>query len=210
MSDFLSQEDMATVAEWSSFNTGFAWEGSRQSVAFSETPVPPASQPSTSWHFGASSLSSEEEEKEEEEQEEAVPSQSARKEDLTCGKGVCVDVEKDSELSELEPHPSPATLPRQPWGGEEEVVADDGEDSFGFRKPHGECPNPDAPNRLLELIRCFQVVSPALAPHTLAAFGVEPKHCSKQMPQTHTGVGFAWLGLVLGANEPVNLPQSVQ
>lgn len=172
MSDFLSQEDVAAVAEWSSFNTGFAWEGSRQSVVFSETPVPPASQPSASWHFGASSLSSKEEEKEEEEQEEAVPSRSAREEDLTCGKGVCVDVEKDSELSELEPHPSPATLPHQPWGGEEEEVAEDGEDSFDFRKPHGECPNPDAPNRLLELIRCFQVVSPAPAPHTPATFGV--------------------------------------
>ncbi|XP_053854647.1 protein 4.1 isoform X8 [Vidua macroura] len=169
MSDFLSQEDVAAVAEWSSFNTGFAWEGSRQSVVFSETPVPPASQPSASWHFGASSLSSEEEE--EKEQEEAVPSRSASEEDLTCGKGVCVDVEKDSELSELEPPPSPATLPLQPWGGEEEV-AEDGEDSFAFRKPHGECPNPDAPNRLLELIRCFQVVSPAPAPHTPVSFGV--------------------------------------
>lgn len=111
MSDFLSREDVAAVPEWSSFNTGFAWEGSKQSVVFSETPVPPASQPSPSWHFGASSLSSEEEEKEEEEQEEAVPSLSASEEDLTCGKGVCVDVEKDLELSKREPPPSPAALP---------------------------------------------------------------------------------------------------
>lgn len=169
MSDFLSQEDVAAVPEWSSFNTGFAWEGSKQSVVFSETPVP--SQPSPSWHFGASSLSSEEE-KEEEEQEEAVPSLSASEEDLTCEKGVCVDVEKDSELSEPEPPPSPAALPRQPWGGEEKEVAEDGEDSFAFRKPRGECPNPDAPNGLPELIRCFQVVSPAPAPLSLAAFGV--------------------------------------
>ncbi|XP_063274957.1 protein 4.1 isoform X10 [Prinia subflava] len=144
MSDFLSQEDVAAVAEWSSFNTGFAWEGSKQSVVFSETPVPPTSQPSPSWHFGACSLSSEEEQKEEEEQEEAVPSHSTSEEDLTCGKGVCVDVEKDSEL------------PRQPWGGEEEEVAEDGKDSFAFRKPHGDCPNPDAPNGLPELICCFQ------------------------------------------------------
>lgn len=172
MSDFLFREDVAAVPEWSSFNTGFAWEGSKQSVVFSETPVPPASQPSPSWHFGASSLSSEEEEKEEEEQEEAVPSLSASEEDLTCGKGVCVDVEKDSELSEPEPPPSPAALPRQPWGGEEEEVAEDGEDSFAFRKPRGECPKPDAPKGLPELIRCFQVVSPAPAPLAPAAFGV--------------------------------------
>ncbi|XP_071309409.1 protein 4.1 isoform X14 [Agelaius tricolor] len=188
MSDFLSQEDVAAVAEWSSFNTGFAWEGSRQSVVFSETPVPPASQPSASWHFGASSLSSKEEEKEEEEQEEAVPSRSAREEDLTCGKGVCVDVEKDSELSELEPHPSPATLPRQPWGGEEEEVAEDGEDSFDFRKPHGECPNPDAPNRLLELIRCFQ--PPLVKTQTVTisdvSSAVKSEIPTKEVPIVHT------------------------
>ncbi|XP_041255994.1 protein 4.1 isoform X12 [Onychostruthus taczanowskii] len=188
MSDFLSQEDVAAVAEWSSFNTGFAWEGSRQSVVFSETPVPPASQPSASWHFGASSLSSEEEEKEEEEQEEAVPSRSASEEDLTCGKGVCVDVEKDSELSEPEPPPSPATLPRQPWGGEEEEVAEDGEDSFAFRKPHGECPNPDAPNGLLELIRCFQ--PPLVKTQTVTisdvSSAVKSEIPTKEVPIVHT------------------------
>ncbi|XP_041335128.1 protein 4.1 isoform X14 [Pyrgilauda ruficollis] len=188
MSDFLSQEDVAAVAEWSSFNTGFAWEGSRQSVVFSETPVPPASQPSASWHFGASSLSSEEEEKEEEEQEEAVPRRSASEEDLTCGKGVCVDVEKDSELSEPEPPPSPATLPRQPWGGEEEEVAEDGEDSFAFRKPHGECPNPDAPNGLLELIRCFQ--PPLVKTQTVTisdvSSAVKSEIPTKEVPIVHT------------------------
>ncbi|XP_064587427.1 protein 4.1 isoform X7 [Zonotrichia leucophrys gambelii] len=191
MSDFLSQEDVAAVAEWSSVDTGFAWEGSRQSVVVSETPVPPASQPSASWHCGASSLSSEEEEeeeKEEQEQEEAVPSRSAREEDLTCGKGVCVDVEKDSELSELEPQPNPATLPRQPWGGEEEEVAEDGEDSFGFRKPHGECPNPDAPNRLLELIRCFQ--PPLVKTQTVTisdvSSAVKSEIPTKEVPIVHT------------------------
>nr|XP_031362646.1 protein 4.1 isoform X10 [Lonchura striata domestica] len=189
MSDFLSQEDVAAVAEWSSFNTGFAWEGSRQSVVFSETPVPPTSQPSASWHFGASSLSSEEdEEKEEEEQEEAVPSRSASEEDLTCGKGVCVDVEKDSELSELEPPPSLATLPWQLWGGEEEEVAEDGEDSFAFRKPHGEYPNPDAPNRLLELIRCFQ--PPLVKTQTVTisdvSSAVKSEIPTKEVPIVHT------------------------
>ncbi|XP_072774116.1 protein 4.1 isoform X13 [Taeniopygia guttata] len=191
MSDFLSQEDVAAVAEWSSFNTGFAWEGSRQSVVFSETPVPPASQPSASWHFGASSLSSEEEEeeeKEEEEEEEAVPSRSASEEDLTCGKGVCVDVEKDSELSELEPPPSLATLPWQLWGGEEEEVAEDGEDSFAFRKPHGECPNPDAPNRLLELILCFQ--PPLVKTQTVTisdvSSAVKSEIPTKEVPIVHT------------------------
>nr|XP_032608482.2 LOW QUALITY PROTEIN: protein 4.1 [Taeniopygia guttata] len=191
MSDFLSQEDVAAVAEWSSFNTGFAWEGSRQSVVFSETPVPPASQPSASWHFGASSLSSEEEEeeeKEEEEEEEAVPSRSASEEDLTCGKGVCVDVEKDSELSELEPPPSLATLPWQLWGGEEEEVAEDGEDSFAFRKPHGECPNPDAPNGLLELILCFQ--PPLVKTQTVTisdvSSAVKSEIPTKEVPIVHT------------------------
>ncbi|KAF2988174.1 hypothetical protein EK904_014833 [Melospiza melodia maxima] len=192
MSDFLSQEDVAAVAEWSSVDTGFAWEGSRQSVVVSETPVPPASQPSASWHCGASSLSSEEEEeeeeKEEQEQEEAVPSRSAHEEDLTCGKGVCVDVEKDSELSELEPQPSPATLPRQPWGGEEEEVAEDGEDSFGFRKAHGKCPNPDAPNRLLELIRCFQ--PPLVKTQTVTisdvSSAIKSEIPTKEVPIVHT------------------------
>ncbi|KAM4758126.1 protein 4.1 isoform 9-T10 [Cyanocitta cristata] len=185
MSDFLSQEDVAAVPEWSSFNTGFAWEGSKQSVVFSETPVP--SQPSPSWHFGASSLSSEEE-KEEEEQEEAVPSLSASEEDLTCEKGVCVDVEKDSELSEPEPPPSPAALPRQPWGGEEKEVAEDGEDSFAFRKPRGECPNPDAPNGLPELIRCFQ--PPLVKTQTVTisdvSSAIKSEIPTKEVPIVHT------------------------
>ncbi|KAI1231315.1 hypothetical protein IHE44_0008257 [Lamprotornis superbus] len=42
-------------------------------------------------------------------------------------------------------------------------------------KPHGKCPNPAAPNGLPELIRCFQVVSPALAPPALATSGVGPQ-----------------------------------
>ncbi|XP_048183088.1 protein 4.1 isoform X10 [Corvus hawaiiensis] len=185
MSDFLSQEDVAAVPEWSSFNTGFAWEGSKQSVVFSETPVP--SQPSPSWHFGASSLSSEEE-KEEEEQEEAVTSLSASEEDLTCEKGVCVDVEKDSELSEPEPPLSPAALPWQPWGGEEKEVAEDGEDSFAFRKPRGECPNPDAPNGLPELIRCFQ--PPLVKTQTVTisdvSSAVKSEIPTKEVPIVHT------------------------
>ncbi|KAM7029408.1 protein 4.1 isoform 10-T18 [Acridotheres tristis] len=185
MNDFLSQEDVAAVAEWSSFNTDIAWEGSKQSVVFSETPVPPTSQPSPSWHFGASSLSSEAEEKEEEEeQEEAVPSE----EDLTCGKGVCVDVEKDSELSEPEPRPSPAALPRQPWGGEEEEVAEDGEDSFAFRKPHGKFPNPAAPKGLPELIRCFQ--PPLVKTQTVTisdmSSAVKSEIPTKEVPIVHT------------------------
>uniref|UniRef100_A0A803VBQ1 Erythrocyte membrane protein band 4.1 n=1 Tax=Ficedula albicollis TaxID=59894 RepID=A0A803VBQ1_FICAL len=185
MSDFLSQEDVAAVAEWSSFNTGFAWEGSKRSVVFSETPVPPTSQPSPSWHFGASSLSSEEEEeKEEEEQEEAVPSE----EDLTCGEGVCVDVEDDSELSELEPCPSPATLPRQPWAGEEEEVAEDAEDSFAFRKARAECPKADAPKGLPELIRCFQ--PPLVKTQTVTisdvSSAIKSEIPTKEVPIVHT------------------------
>lgn len=149
------------MPEWSSVNAAFAREGSKQLVACSETLVPPTSEPSPICHSGASSLSSEEE-------EEAAPSLSASKEDLRCGKGLCVDVEKDSELSELEPPASPATPPGQPWGAEEEVV-EDGEDRFAFRKPNGECHGSEVNNGLLAVIRCFQVVSPA--PHTPGQLG---------------------------------------
>ncbi|XP_051663055.1 protein 4.1 isoform X8 [Manacus candei] len=189
MSDFSSQEDVAAVPERSSVNSGFAWEGSKQSVAFSETPVPPASEPSPSQHFGTSSLSSEEEE-EKEEEEEAAPSLPASKEDLTCGKGVCVDVEKDSELSELEPPTSPAP-PRQPWGEEEEEeeeVAEDGEDSFAFRKPHGECHNSDAPNGLPVVIRCFQ--PPLVKTQTVTisdvSSAIKSEIPTKEVPIVHT------------------------
>ncbi|XP_027561660.1 protein 4.1 isoform X1 [Neopelma chrysocephalum] len=185
MSDFPSQEDVAAVPERSSVNSGFAWEGSKQSVAFSETPVPPASEPSPSQHLGASSLSSEEEE--EEEEEEAAPSLPASEEDLTCGKGVCVDVEKDSELSELEPPTSPAP-PRQPWGEEEEEVAEDGEDSFAFRKPRGECHNSDAPNGLPMVIRCFQ--PPLVKTQTVTisdvSSAVKSEIPTKEVPIVHT------------------------
>uniref|UniRef100_A0A8D2P7B0 Protein 4.1 n=1 Tax=Zosterops lateralis melanops TaxID=1220523 RepID=A0A8D2P7B0_ZOSLA len=188
MSDFLSQEDdVAAVAEWSSFNTGFSWEGSKQSVVFSKTPVPPTSQPSPSWHLGACSLSSEEEQ--EEEEEEAVPSRSTSEEDPTCGEGVCADVEKDSELSEPEPPSSPAARPRQPWGGEEEEeVAEDGEDSFAFRQPHGECPSPHAPNGLPELICCFQ--PPLVKTQTVTisdmSSNVKSEIPTKEVPIVHT------------------------
>ncbi|XP_064491012.1 protein 4.1 isoform X5 [Pseudopipra pipra] len=185
MSDFSSQEDVAAVPERSSVNSGFAWEGSKQSVAFSETPVPPASEPSPSQHFGASSLSSEEEE---EKEEEAAPSLPTSKEDLTCGKGVCVDVEKDSELSELEPPTSPAP-PRQPWGEEEEEeVAEDGEESFAFRKPHGECHNSDAPNGLPVVIRCFQ--PPLVKTQTVTisdvSSAIKSEIPTKEVPIVHT------------------------
>lgn len=195
MSDFLSREDVAAVPERSSANTGFACEGSKQSVAFSETPVPPASELSPGHDFAASSLSSEEEE------EEAAPSLPASEEDLTCGKGVCADAEKDSELFELEPPASPAAPPWQPSGGEEEV-AEDGEDRFAFRKLNGECHDSDVNNGLPAVIRCFQVVSPSACspPPPRLALEWDPKHCSKQKPRTQRGVVFAWLGLMLGAN----------
>ncbi|XP_064028902.1 protein 4.1 isoform X14 [Pogoniulus pusillus] len=160
LSDFLSREDVAAVPEWSSVYAAFAREGSKQLVACSETLVPPTSEPSPICHSGASSLSSEE--------EEAAPSLSASEEDLRYGKGLCVDAEKDSGLSELEPPASPATPPRQPWGAEEEM-AEDGEDRFAFRKPNGECHGSEVNNGLLAVIRCFQVVSPA--PHTPGQLG---------------------------------------
>uniref|UniRef100_A0A8C4XTI6 Protein 4.1 n=1 Tax=Falco tinnunculus TaxID=100819 RepID=A0A8C4XTI6_FALTI len=181
MSDFLSREDVAAVPERSSVNTGFAGGGSKQSVAFSETPVPPASEPSPSRAFGASSLSSEEEE------EAAAPSLPASEEDLRCGKGVCADVEKDSELSELEPPPSPAAPPRQPWGGEEEV-AEDGEDRFAFRKLNGECHDADVNNGLPAVIRCFQ--PPLVKTQTVTisdvSSAVKSEIPTKEVPIVHT------------------------
>ncbi|XP_040443289.1 protein 4.1 isoform X24 [Falco naumanni] len=182
MSDFLSREDVAAVPERSSVNTGFAGGGSKQSVAFSETPVPPASEPSPSRAFGASSLSSEEEE-----EEAAAPSLPASEEDLRCGKGVCADVEKDSELSELEPPPSPAAPPRQPWGGEEEV-AEDGEDRFAFRKLNGECHDAEVNNGLPAVIRCFQ--PPLVKTQTVTisdvSSAVKSEIPTKEVPIVHT------------------------
>ncbi|XP_029894902.1 protein 4.1 isoform X13 [Aquila chrysaetos chrysaetos] len=181
MSDFLSREDVAAVPERSSANTGFACEGSKQSVAFSETPVPPASEPSPGHDFAASSLSSEEEE------EEAAPSLPASEEDLRCGKGVCADAEKDSELFELEPPASPAAPPWQPWGGEEEV-AEDGEDRFAFRKLNGECHDSDVNNGLPAVIRCFQ--PPLVKTQTVTisdvSSAVKSEIPTKEVPIVHT------------------------
>ncbi|XP_069659419.1 protein 4.1 isoform X9 [Haliaeetus albicilla] len=181
MSDFLSREDVAAVPERSSANTGFACEGSKQSVAFSETPVPPASEPSPGHDFAASSLSSEEEE------EEAAPSLPASEEDLRCGKGVCADAEKDSELFELEPPASPAAPPWQPSGGEEEV-AEDGEDRFAFRKLNGECHDSDVNNGLPAVIRCFQ--PPLVKTQTVTisdvSSAVKSEIPTKEVPIVHT------------------------
>ncbi|XP_009274453.1 PREDICTED: protein 4.1 [Aptenodytes forsteri] len=183
MSAFLSREDVAAVPERSSVNTGFAWEGSKQSVAFSETLVPPASEPSPSRDFAASSLSSEEEE----EEEEAAPSLPASEEDLRCGQGVCADAEKDLELSELEPPASPAAPPRQPWGGEEEAAAD-GEDRFAFRKLNGECHDSDVNNGLPAVIRCFQ--PPLVKTQTVTisdvSSAVKSEIPTKEVPIVHT------------------------
>ncbi|KAM6045271.1 protein 4.1 isoform 3-T3 [Chlamydotis macqueenii] len=180
MSDFLSREDVAAVPEWSDANTGFAREGSKQSVAFSDTPVPLTSEPSPSRDSGASSLSSEEE-------EEAAPSLPASEEDLRCGKGVCADVEKDSELSELEPPASPATPPRQPWGGEEEE-AENGEDKFAFRKLNGECHDSDVNTGLPAVIRCFQ--PPLVKTQTVTisdvSGAVKSEIPTKEVPIVHT------------------------
>ncbi|XP_076213693.1 protein 4.1 isoform X20 [Aptenodytes patagonicus] len=182
MSAFLSREDVAAVPERSSVNTGFAWEGSKQSVAFSETLVPPASEPSPSRDFAASSLSSKEEE-----EEEAAPSLPASEEDLRCGQGVCADAEKDLELSELEPPASPAAPPRQPWGGEEEAAAD-GEDRFAFRKLNGECHDSDVNNGLPAVIRCFQ--PPLVKTQTVTisdvSSTVKSEIPTKEVPIVHT------------------------
>ncbi|XP_033925223.1 protein 4.1 isoform X5 [Melopsittacus undulatus] len=181
MSDFVSREDVAAVPERSSINTGVAWEGSKRSVACSETPVPPASEPSPSQDFGASSLSSEEEQ-----EEEVASSLPASEEDLRCAKGLCADVEKDSELSELEPPTSPAP-PQQPWAGEEEV-AEEGEDRFAFRELNGECHDSDANTGLPAVIRCFQ--PPLVKTQTVTisdvSSAVKSEIPTKEVPIVHT------------------------
>ncbi|XP_057258905.1 protein 4.1 isoform X13 [Pezoporus wallicus] len=181
MSDFVSREDVAAVPERSSVNTGVAWEGSKWSVACSETPVPPASEPSPSQDFGASSLSSEEEQ-----EEEVAPSLPASEEDLRCAKGLCADVEKASELSELEPPTSPAP-PQQPWAGEEEV-AEEGEDRFAFRELNGECHDSDANTGLPAVIRCFQ--PPLVKTQTVTisdvSSAVKSEIPTKEVPIVHT------------------------
>uniref|UniRef100_A0A8C0HMY1 Protein 4.1 n=1 Tax=Buteo japonicus TaxID=224669 RepID=A0A8C0HMY1_9AVES len=180
--DGVSTSDVAAVPERSSANTGFACEGSKQSLAFSETPVPPASEPSPGHDFAASSLSSEEEE-----EEAAAPSLPASEEDLRCGKGVCADAEKDSELFELEPPASPAAPPWQPSGGEEEV-AEDGEDRFAFRKLNGECHDSDVNNGLPAVIRCFQ--PPLVKTQTVTisdvSSAVKSEIPTKEVPIVHT------------------------
>ncbi|XP_053942301.1 protein 4.1 isoform X4 [Cuculus canorus] len=179
MSDFLSREDVAAVPERSNVNSGFVQEGSKQSVAFSETPVPPTSEPSPSCHLAASSLSSEE--------EEVAASLPTSEEDLRCGKGVCADAEKDSELPELEPPATPATHPQQPWAGKEEV-AEDGEDRFTFRELNGECHDSDVNNGLPAVIRCLQ--PPLVKTQTVTisdvSSAVKSEIPTKEVPIVHT------------------------
>ncbi|XP_071883521.1 protein 4.1 isoform X12 [Anas platyrhynchos] len=197
MSDFLSREDVAAVPERKSVNTGFEWEGPKQSVAFSETQMPPASEPSPSRDFGASSISSEEEkdeeeEEEEKEKEEAAPSLPEGQEDPSCAEGLCAAVEKqaaDSELPELEPAAVPAAPPPQPWGREE--VAEDGEDNFvgePLRKLNGERPDSSVNNGLPAVIRCFQ--PPLVKTQTVTisdvSNAVKSEIPTKEVPIVHT------------------------
>uniref|UniRef100_A0A8C3C861 Protein 4.1 n=1 Tax=Cairina moschata TaxID=8855 RepID=A0A8C3C861_CAIMO len=196
MSDFLSREDVAAVPERKSVNTGFEWEGPKQSVAFSETQMPPASEPSPSRDFGASSVSSEEEkdeeEEEEKEKEEAAPSLPEGQEDPSCAEGLCAAVEKqaaDSELPELEPAAVPAAPPPQPWGREE--VAEDDEDNFvgePLRKLNGERPDSSVNNGLPAVIRCFQ--PPLVKTQTVTisdvSNAVKSEIPTKEVPIVHT------------------------
>ncbi|XP_071623989.1 protein 4.1 isoform X13 [Heliangelus exortis] len=182
MSDFPCREAVAAVPERSSVNTGVAWGGSKQAVAFSGTPVPPTPQPPPSHHFAASSLSSEEEE-EEQEEEEAAPSLPTS-EDLSCEKGLCAD--EDSEL--WEPPSSPAAPPQQPWGGEEEELAEDGEDKLTCRVLNGQCPASDVPKGLPTVIRCFQ--PPLVKTQTVTisdvSSAVKSEIPTKEVPIVHT------------------------
>lgn len=179
MSDFLPREDVAAVPESSALTSGFARGGSKQAVAFSDAPVPPASEPSPGRDSAASSLSSEEE-------EEATPRLPASEEqDPRCRKGVCADAEEDGELCGPEPPVSPAA---SPWGAQEEE-AEDGEDKFAFRKLNGEWHDSDVNNRLPVVIRCFQVVSPsACSPKPRAGFGAGPPNTAASRCQDPKGL----------------------
>nr|XP_009666082.1 PREDICTED: protein 4.1 [Struthio camelus australis] len=183
-SDFLSKEDVAAVPERKSVNPAFQWEGPKQSVAFSETQMSPASEPAPSRDFGASSVSSEE--------EAAASSLPESAEDLRWDKGGFAAAEKqaaDSERSEPERLVIPAAPPPQPWGREE--VAEAGDDRLAreaFRKLNGVCRGLKVNNGLPAVFRCFQ--PPLVKTQTVTisdvSNAVKSEIPTKEVPIVHT------------------------
>lgn len=141
MNDFLCREDVAEEPKWKSVNPGFEWEGPKQSVAFSETPVPLTCEPPPR---GASPASSQDHE-----------------EELSRAQGLCAAAEELVAGSEL---PEPAAVPAapllQPQGRAE--VAEAGEDSL-VAELDGKCHGSSSASELPVVIRCFQVA--LLSPH---------------------------------------------
>lgn len=141
MNDFLCREDVAEEPKWKNVNPGFEWEGPKQSVAFSETPVPLTCEPPPR---GASPASSQDHE-----------------EELSRAQGLCAATEELVAGSEL---PEPAAVPAapllQPQGRAEVVEA--GEDSL-VAELDGKCHGSSSASELPVVIRCFQVA--LLSPH---------------------------------------------
>ncbi|XP_042741155.1 protein 4.1 isoform X9 [Lagopus leucura] len=141
MNDFLCREDVAEEPKWKSVNPGFEWEGPKQSVAFSETPVPLTCEPPPR---GASPASSQDHE-----------------EELSRAQGLCAAAEELVAGSELpEPSADPAAPLLQPQGRAE--VAEAGEDSL-VAELDGKCHGSSSASELPVVIRCFQVA--LLSPH---------------------------------------------
>ncbi|OXB54038.1 hypothetical protein ASZ78_010320 [Callipepla squamata] len=170
MSDFLYREDVAEEPKRSSFPPAFEREGPKQSVAFSESLVPCSSEPPPR---GASPSSSQD--------RAAAAGLPVHEEELSRAQGPCAALEEPVVGSELpEPTTAPAALLLRPQGRAE--VAEVGEDRWVGEldgESHGSCSTGEPP----VVIRCFQVVSPALPTPPWLAWEWNPKHCSKQVPQ---------------------------
>ncbi|XP_052554526.1 protein 4.1 isoform X11 [Tympanuchus pallidicinctus] len=166
MNDFLCREDVAEEPKWKSVNPGFEWEGPKQSVAFSETPVPLTCEPPPR---GASPASSQDHE-----------------EELSRAQGLCAAAEELVAGSEL---PEPAAVPAapllQPQGRAE--VAEAGEDSL-VAELHGKCHRSSSASELPVVIRCFQ--PPLVKTQTVTisdvSNAVKSEIPTKEVPIVHT------------------------
>ncbi|XP_042689864.1 protein 4.1 isoform X5 [Centrocercus urophasianus] len=166
MNDFLCREDVAEEPKWKSVNPGFEWEGPKQSVAFSETPVPLTCEPPPR---GASPASSQDHE-----------------EELSRAQGLCAAAEELVAGSEL---PEPAAVPAapllQPQGRAE--VAEAGEDSL-VAELDGKCHGSSSASELPVVIRCFQ--PPLVKTQTVTisdvSNAVKSEIPTKEVPIVHT------------------------
>ncbi|XP_065600558.1 protein 4.1 isoform X11 [Cyrtonyx montezumae] len=163
MSDFLYREDVAEEPKRSSFTPGFEQEGPKQSVAFSESPVPCSSEPPPR---GASPSSSQD--------RAAATILPVPEEELSCAQGPRAAVEEPVVSSELpEPTTVPAALLLLPQGR-----AEVGEDRW-VGELDGELP---------VVIRCFQ--PPLVKTQTVTisdvSNAVKSEIPTKEVPIVHT------------------------